>query len=62
MTTTLVTIVVTLLIVGLLLWAVQKLPIDAQIANVIRVIVIVAAVIWTLGALGLLPSWVRFPS
>lgn len=59
--TTVVTIVITLLVVGLLLWAVQKLPIDAQIANVIRVIVVVAAVLWTLGALGLLPSWARLP-
>lgn len=56
-----VTIVITLLVVGLLLWAVQKLPIDAQIANIIRVVVIVAAVIWTLGALGFLPAWAQFP-
>jgi type IV secretory pathway TrbL component len=59
--TTIVTIVITLLIVGLVLWAVQKLPIDAQIANVIRVVVIVGAVLWTIGALGFLPSWVRLP-
>ncbi len=56
-----ITIVVTLVVVGLLLWAVQKLPIDAQIANVIRVVVIVAAVLWTLGALGFLPSWAQLP-
>jgi NADH:ubiquinone oxidoreductase subunit 6 (subunit J) len=59
--TTIVTIVITLLIVGLVLWAVQKLPIDAQIANVIRVVVIAGAVLWTIGALGFLPSWVRLP-
>jgi hypothetical protein len=54
----LITIVITLVVVGLLLWAVQSLPIDPTIANIIRVLVIVFAVLWVIGALtGYGPGW-----
>ncbi len=43
---TLLGLVAVLIVVGVLLWAVPKLPIDAQIAQVIRVIVIVVLVLW----------------
>lgn len=45
---TLVSIVVILVVVGLLLWAVQQLPLDATIKNLIRVVVIVVVAIWLL--------------
>jgi hypothetical protein len=44
----LIQIVVVLLVVGLILWAVTQIPMDATIARIIRVVVIVCVVIWLL--------------
>lgn len=44
----LIQLVVGLIIVGLILWVVQQIPMDAVIARIIRVVVIVAVVIWLL--------------
>jgi hypothetical protein len=44
----LIQIVIVLVIVGLLLWVVTQLPIDAAIARIIRVVVIVCVCIWLL--------------
>ena len=44
-------IVVVLIIAGLVLWALGQFPIDATIARIIRVVVIVAAVLYCIGAL-----------
>jgi uncharacterized membrane protein YwzB len=52
----LVGIVVTLLIIGLLLWALEQLPIDATIKKIIWVLVIVFAVLYALQGLGLVGS------
>lgn len=49
-------IVVALIVVGLLLWAVTQLPIDAAIAKLIRVVVIVIAVLWVISVLFGLPT------
>lgn len=42
----LVEILIALIIVGVLLWALTKFPIDPAIANLIRVVVIVVVAIW----------------
>ncbi len=42
----LVQILVTLLIVGVILWGITQIPMDAAIARIIRVIVIVFVAIW----------------
>lgn len=42
----LIHVVVILAIVGLFLWAVGQVPMDATIAKLIRVVVIVAACLW----------------
>lgn len=47
----LITIVVTLVIVGLLLWVVEQIPMDPTITRIIRVVVIVIAVLWVLNTL-----------
>jgi hypothetical protein len=47
----LIQIVVALAIVGLILWVVTQIPMDATIARIIRVVVIVCVVIWLLYAL-----------
>jgi len=38
----LIQVIVVLIIVGLLLWIVQQIPMDATIARIIRVVVVVA--------------------
>jgi hypothetical protein len=44
----LIQIVVALVIVGLVLWVVAQIPMDAAIARIIRVVIIVCVVIWLL--------------
>jgi low temperature requirement protein LtrA len=41
-----ITILITLVIVGLVLWLVEQIPMDATIARIIRVVVIVLVVLW----------------
>jgi hypothetical protein len=44
-----ITLVVTLLIVGLLLWAIDSMPwINANVKTMINIVVIVFAVLWVL--------------
>lgn len=50
----LITIVITLMIVGVLLWLIETyVPMAAPIKTLIRVVVVLAAVIWVLQAVGL---------
>jgi hypothetical protein len=42
----LIEIVVALVVVGIILWALTQFPIDAMIARLIRVLVIVIVAIW----------------
>jgi hypothetical protein len=44
-------VIVALAIVGLVLWVIEQIPMDATIARIIRVIVIVAVCIWLLTVL-----------
>jgi hypothetical protein len=44
----LIQIVVALVIVGLILWVIQQIPMDPTIARIIRVIVIVVVCLWLL--------------
>jgi hypothetical protein len=53
---TLLGLIVALIIVGLLLYLVSTLPIDATIKTIIRAVVIVAVVLWLLEALGIFGS------
>lgn len=53
----LIQILIVLLIAGLILWAVSQFPIDATIARIIRVVIIVVVCIWLIYALaGMLPG------
>jgi hypothetical protein len=47
----LISILVALVIAGLILWAVGQLPLDATIQRIIKVVVVVVAVLFVLGAL-----------
>lgn len=52
----LIQIIVVLVIVGLLLWLLQQIPMDATLARIIRVVVIVVVCIWLLYlVVGVLP-------
>jgi hypothetical protein len=44
----LIQVVVVLIIVGLILWVITQIPMDATIARIIRVVVIVCVCIWLL--------------
>jgi len=55
--TFLIDILVVLIIVGLLLWIAEQIPMDATIKRIIRIVVIVAVCIWLIYFLvGFLPE------
>lgn len=50
---TLLALVAVLIVVGVCLWGVQQIPMDATVRTIIRVVVIVVLVLWLVGnALG----------
>jgi hypothetical protein len=54
---TLISLVVTLIVVGVLLWMVnQYIPMDANIKKILNIVVVVAVIIWLLSAFGVLGS------
>jgi len=55
----LVGLLIALIVLGLLLWVVDQLPIDATIKRIIRVVIIVLIVIWLIQivfGLGVIPD------
>jgi hypothetical protein len=53
----LIQLIVVLLVIGVLLYVVESLlPIDPAIKNIIRIIILLAVVIWLLSLVGLLPG------
>ncbi|MFU8884703.1 MAG: Thivi_2564 family membrane protein [Cyanobacteriota bacterium] len=53
----LVSLVVTLIVVGVLLWLVNSyIPMDAKIKKILNIVVVVVVVIWLLNGLGLMES------
>ncbi len=53
----LIEIIIVLVIVGLALWIIQQIPMDAVIARIVRVVIIVAVCLYLLYILvGFLPS------
>lgn len=58
----LIQLVIVLVIVGLLLWVLQQIPIDPVIARIIRVVIIVCVCLWLLYVLvGFLPNMTLYP-
>ena len=45
-------LIVSLVVLGLALWLIDRLPIDGQIKRVIHIIAIVVALLWVLSWLG----------
>lgn len=53
----LINLVITLIVVGVLLWAVNTyIPMDTKIKKILNVIVVLVVVIWLLQAFGILGS------
>lgn len=53
---TIITLVITLVIVGVALYLITLIPMDQKILRVIQVVVILLVVIWILQQFGLLPG------
>jgi hypothetical protein len=50
----LIELIITLALIGLALWAINRyLPIDAKIKNIINVVAVIVVVIWLLRVFGL---------
>ena len=56
LTPALISIIVTLIVIGLLLYLIGLIPMDGTIKQIIRVVIIIAVVIWLLQSFGLLGS------
>lgn len=49
-------LVITLIVVGVLLWAVNSyIPMDAKIKKILNVVVIIFTIVWLLYAFGVMP-------
>jgi hypothetical protein len=51
----LMNVVITLIVVGVLLWLVNSfIPMDSKIKRILNIVVVIAVVIWLLNAFGIL--------
>ena len=56
LTSGIVSVIITLVVIGLLLYLVELIPMDRTIKQIIRIIVIIGVVIWLLQYFGLIGS------
>jgi hypothetical protein len=53
----LISLVVTLVVIGVLLWLVNNyIPMDAKIKGILNIVVVVVVVLWLINLLGLMDS------
>lgn len=53
----LINVVITLIVIGVLLWLVNTyIPMDGKIKNILNIVVVIAVILWLLQAFGLLGS------
>jgi hypothetical protein len=51
----LISLIVTLIVVGVLLWLINSyIPMDAKIKNILNVVVVICVVLWLLSAFGVI--------
>ncbi len=56
----LINLIVVLVVVGVLLWLVNKyIPMDARIKSILNVVVLIVVVLWLLNVFGILPNLSR---
>ncbi len=54
----LVQVVITLIVVGILLWLINRfIPMDSKIKSILNVVVVIAVILWLLNVFGLLDSF-----
>jgi hypothetical protein len=53
----LITLVITLVIVGLILWLINNyIPMDGTIKKILNVVVVIVVILWLLSVFGLIPA------
>lgn len=53
----LITLIITLVVVGLILWLVNNyIPMDGKIKRILNVVVVIVVILWLLSVFGLIPS------
>ncbi len=53
----LITVVITLIVVGVLLWAINRyIPMDGKIKQILNIVVVVVVVLWLLQGFGVIGS------
>ncbi|MDQ3019132.1 MAG: hypothetical protein M3R36_00960 [Bacteroidota bacterium] len=53
----LVQVVITLIVVGILLWLINRfIPMDSKIKSILNIVVVIAVILWLLNAFGLFSS------
>jgi hypothetical protein len=51
----LITLIITLIVVGVLLWLVNSyIPMDAKIKSILNIVVVIAVILWLLSAFGVI--------
>ena len=51
----LITLIITLIVVGVLLWLVNTyIPMDRKIKSILNVVIVIAVILWLLSAFGIL--------
>jgi hypothetical protein len=51
-----ISLILTLVVIGLILWAVNTyVPMDGKIKNILNIVVVIAVLLWLLTVFGLLP-------
>ena len=55
----LIGILVAIIVVGLLLWAAEPVPMSPPVRRILQVVVVVVLVLWLLQAFGLLDAGIR---
>ncbi len=50
-------VVITLIVVGILLWLINRfIPMDSKIKSILNIVVVIAVILWLLSAFGLFDS------
>ena len=53
----LITLLITLIVVGILLWVINAyIPMDSKIKKIINIVVVIIVILWLLGIFGILPN------
>jgi heme A synthase len=53
----LIHLIVVLVVVGLILWMINRyIPMEARIKSILNVVVIICVILWLLGVFGILPA------